>query len=593
MKGAAGFSDLLNVSVTAGSTVGLGIGIEGLGRKRFGSTTHPRKWLRVNEAGKLNYITVPMPYPSAIFIRDKALVVNVESMRLIICQDEVLVLSVPDTEHPSQPAFPTPDCPFVKDLVQRVSEQKQSFASDHNLHVDTSLPYELRALEAVLARGVKLLEIECADLEHKAHPALDKLTVRVSRKALYVVKDCKTMLNRLSTRVGKMKQVLEDILNDDQEMEDMYLGRRAELQLAAQQAEAEERAQAANDSDPQHLEQQPHTAPQQPGLAPKGTPLHAPAHEGPPAPSRTPKAATPRAAVGSHARFAEMPAAADVGEQDRLGLGSSKARLEKASSLPAAEADSTARIMASLSRAASLSHSPEASSSSSGAGPGPSSSKASFTSQRSGSPFTAKRDKSFLDVQRFLNDSLSKSASKGKSIAKQLQVMMRMSPSGSKRHRVKRMSTFSGQALPDQDDWDDLQTLKWAQTVDPHQSEECELLLETYSMQVDFLMSGLMVLKERIDATEALIAIDLDNRRNELVAFDLVLSIVTVAVAFVAMAGSIFGMNLYFNVQTTPPVAFWACATSIVVVGLAIMLIIMAFARHKRLLFIPKAQLAP
>lgn len=51
--------------------------------------------------------------------------------------------------------------------------------------------------------------------------------VQVSRKALYVVKDCKTMLNRLTTRVAKLKQVLEDILNDDQEMEDMYLGRRA------------------------------------------------------------------------------------------------------------------------------------------------------------------------------------------------------------------------------------------------------------------------------------------------------------------------------------------------------------------------------
>ena len=102
---------------------------------------------------KHHHVQVPMPYPSAIFIRDKALVVNVESMRLIICQDEVLVLSVPSAEQPSQPAFPTPDCPFVKDLVQRVSEQKLSFASDHNLHVDTSLPYELRALEAVLARG--------------------------------------------------------------------------------------------------------------------------------------------------------------------------------------------------------------------------------------------------------------------------------------------------------------------------------------------------------------------------------------------------------------------------------------------------------
>ena len=41
-------------------------------------------------------------------------------------------------------------------------------------------------------------------------------------------------------------------------------------------------------------------------------------------------------------------------------------------------------------------------------------------------------------------------------------------------------------------------------------------------LQVDFLMSGLIVLKERVDATEALIAIDLDNRRNDLVAFDLV-----------------------------------------------------------------------
>lgn len=37
--------------------------------------------------------------------------------------------------------------------------------------------------------------------------------------------------------------------------------------------------------------------------------------------------------------------------------------------------------------------------------------------------------------------------------------------------------------------------------------------------------------------------------------------------------------------------AFWACALSIVVVGLAIMLVVMGFARHKRLLFIPKAHL--
>lgn len=80
-------------------------------------------------------------------------------------------------------------------------------------------------------------------------------------------------------------------------------------------------------------------------------------------------------------------------------------------------------MMASLSRATSLSqtHTSDATSGDDeDAVPGPSG--ASFSSQRSGSPFTAKRDKSLADMQRFLGDSLSKSASKGMSFAKQLQV---------------------------------------------------------------------------------------------------------------------------------------------------------------------------
>lgn len=41
-------------------------------------------------------------------------------------------------------------------------------------------------------------------------------------------------------------------------------------------------------------------------------------------------------------------------------------------------------------------------------------------------------------------------------------------------------------------------------------------------MQVDHTLSRLNVLKERIEGIEALVTIDLDHRRNELVAFDLV-----------------------------------------------------------------------
>lgn len=42
-------------------------------------------------------------------------------------------------------------------------------------------------------------------------------------------------------------------------------------------------------------------------------------------------------------------------------------------------------------------------------------------------------------------------------------------------------------------------------------------------------------------------------------------------------------VTLIFHMQ----VAFWSCAMSIVILGLTIMLVVMAYARHKRLIFIP------
>ncbi len=71
-------------------------------------------------------------------------------------------------------------------------------------------------------------------------------------------------------------------------------------------------------------------------------------------------------------------------------------------------------------------------------------------------------------------------------------------------------------------------------------------------LQTDGLFSRLAQLKEKIEATEALIQLDLDQRRNELTAFDLVLTIVTLSVAFVSMVASIFGQNLYWSTTTSP-----------------------------------------
>lgn len=61
----------------------------------------------------------PIPYPTAIFIREKALVVNVEGIRMIICADQILILSVPDPLHPNTGILPPLRHPFVKELVSR------------------------------------------------------------------------------------------------------------------------------------------------------------------------------------------------------------------------------------------------------------------------------------------------------------------------------------------------------------------------------------------------------------------------------------------------------------------------------------------
>lgn len=48
-----------------------------------------------------------------------------------------------------------------------------------NLHIDGTLPYELRALEAGLAVAIRIFEAEVGDLESKTLPSLEYLTQKV------------------------------------------------------------------------------------------------------------------------------------------------------------------------------------------------------------------------------------------------------------------------------------------------------------------------------------------------------------------------------------------------------------------------------
>ena len=74
----------------------------------------------------LHQLQIPEAHPSAIFVREKALVVNLESIRMVIAKDMVYILTVPSPMDRQVGVLPTPDAPLVKDLMLRLSNATEA-----------------------------------------------------------------------------------------------------------------------------------------------------------------------------------------------------------------------------------------------------------------------------------------------------------------------------------------------------------------------------------------------------------------------------------------------------------------------------------
>lgn len=103
---------------------------------------------------------------------------------------------------------------------------------------------------------------------------------------------------------------------------------------------------------------------------------------------------------------------------------------------------------------------------------------------------------------------------------------------------------------------------------------------------MDLALSRLLAVKERIDDTEDLVAIDLDHRRNRIVALDLIVTSIMLATSFVTAIAGVFGMNMV-NGWEGSHVAFVAVTLLSFVVGATIFLVFVAYVRRKGLLFVP------
>ncbi|XP_055825775.1 magnesium transporter MRS2-I-like isoform X1 [Solanum dulcamara] len=178
-------------------------------------------------ARDLRIIDPLLSYPSAILGRERAIVLNLEHIKAIITSEEVL-LRDPSDENVT---------PVVEELRRRLkpmnaNREDQREEKDSNVQHDIETteedesPFEFRALEVALEAICSYLAARTLELETAVYPALDMLTSKISSRNLDRVRKLKSQMTRLTARVQKVRDELEQLLDDDDDMADLYLSRK-------------------------------------------------------------------------------------------------------------------------------------------------------------------------------------------------------------------------------------------------------------------------------------------------------------------------------------------------------------------------------
>ncbi|KAF6162480.1 hypothetical protein GIB67_026318 [Kingdonia uniflora] len=236
-----------------------------LGLKKRGQGL--RSWIRVDSSGTSQIMEVDkftmmrrcdLPardlrlldplfvYPSTILGREKAIVVNLEQIRCIITADEVFLLNSLDGYV----------LQYVIELQRRLnsaaaavagegwggeagndlmmlrrrgsSNNRGGFGGGDDDRMFGSpppdyLPFEFRAFEVALEAACTYLDGQAAELEIEAYPLLDELTSKISTLNLERVRRLKSRLVALTRRVQKVRDEIEQLMDDDGDMAEMYL----------------------------------------------------------------------------------------------------------------------------------------------------------------------------------------------------------------------------------------------------------------------------------------------------------------------------------------------------------------------------------
>ncbi|KAL4353545.1 hypothetical protein GQ457_06G002650 [Hibiscus cannabinus] len=260
---------------STGSNLIGGGGGKGKGKKKAGGA---RLWMRFDTSGASELVEyersaiikrawIPardfrilgplFSHSSSILARERAMVVNLEFIKAIVTAEEILILDplqqevLPFVDQlrlqlPRRSAYKTRGAVAgdVDDSETRVSTGGQWLPVPEAMEdLQGELPFEFQVLEIALEVVCSFLDKTVAELERDAYPALDELARNVSTKNLEHVRSLKSNLTRLLARVQKVRDEIEHLLDDNEDMANLYLTRKW---IQNQQSEALSGAAASN-----------------------------------------------------------------------------------------------------------------------------------------------------------------------------------------------------------------------------------------------------------------------------------------------------------------------------------------------------------
>ncbi|KAB2069003.1 hypothetical protein ES319_A08G068200v1 [Gossypium barbadense] len=170
-------------------------------------------------ARDLRILDPMLSYPSTILGREKVIVLNLEVLLRDPYDDNVILIVAELKRRLPQDNLTCQD-------QGEEEEEHPSARNDMDTEEENEFPFEFRALEVALEAICSFLDARTRELEIDAYPALDELTSKISSRNLDRVRKLKSAMTRLTNRVQKVRDELEQLLDDDDDMADLYLSRK-------------------------------------------------------------------------------------------------------------------------------------------------------------------------------------------------------------------------------------------------------------------------------------------------------------------------------------------------------------------------------